>query len=130
MILSGLTNSCVKDQIQRPRPLLHFATNGPDAARNTKQCFIVHSVGPKLYQRSFPSGHSNTVFCAVMIVAFMFGNWFWIGFVPALLVAYSRVYLGVHFPLDTAGGAAIALLFMLPTVLIYKRISGGNRDPK
>ncbi len=127
---SSLTNSYIKDQTQRPRPLLHFATKSPDSSLSCRTGYTVHIVGPKLFQRSFPSGHSNTAFCAAALVAFMFGNWFWLAFFPAILVAYSRVYMGVHFPLDTLGGAIVGIVFMVLTLFIYNLLVRRTHDSK
>jgi undecaprenyl-diphosphatase len=77
-------------------------------------------VGEPLACRSFPSGHTNTAFCGACVLAFFLGGWYWFAFVPAFLVAYSRVYLGAHFPLDAAAGAALALAVMAGALAGYR----------
>ena len=59
---------------------------------------------------SFPSGHASAAMAVAAMYALTFpslGIWL----LPlAVLVGYSRVALGVHYPLDVAAGQAIALL--------------------
>jgi undecaprenyl-diphosphatase len=59
---------------------------------------------------SFPSNHAANVFAAATVLSSAF---VWMGplyFLVAALVAYSRVYVGVHFPLDVVAGAIIGIL--------------------
>lgn len=58
---------------------------------------------------SFPSGHASTSFACAALLA-------WLTPLPkvplfalAALIAFSRVYNGVHYPLDVLGGAALGL---------------------
>jgi undecaprenyl-diphosphatase len=56
---------------------------------------------------SFPSGHAATAFAAAALVATLQPRLRALVYGVALLVALSRVYLGVHFPLDVVFGAAL-----------------------
>jgi len=72
----------------------------------------VHVIGPELSRKSFPSGHSAAVFTLVSV--------FWLRSVTlfltipatllAIIVAYSRLAVGAHWPLDIAGGMLIGWL--------------------
>lgn len=67
---------------------------------------------------SFPSGHTATAFCMFALIAFMLPNKKWgaLLFLPALLVAYSRIYLAQHHFIDVYAGAVIGVL---AAVLVY-----------
>jgi undecaprenyl-diphosphatase len=60
---------------------------------------------------SFPSDH-GTVFSAVSLCLFFSGEWVWglAVLVVGVCVAWSRIYLGVHFPLDMIGAVGVSLL--------------------
>jgi undecaprenyl-diphosphatase len=116
MIISSAINTQTKDGVQRARPIGYFVTHNVDCPGSKNGTYSVHVVGEPLACRSFPSGHTNTAFCAAAVLAFFLGGWYWFAFVPAFLVAYSRVYMGVHFPMDAVAGAGIALAIMGITV--------------
>jgi len=103
MIIGGMINSQLKDLFERQRPLKEFAPM--ISAGET----WVNVVGPRLYARSFPSGHAQTAFSAFTYVAlacrttpFIAGS-----LVTAFLIAVSRIAVGAHFPLDLAAGAIV-----------------------
>jgi undecaprenyl-diphosphatase len=58
---------------------------------------------------SFPSGHAATSFAAATVLAFARPRWAPVFYFLALAIAFSRVYVGVHYPLDIAGGAVLGI---------------------
>ncbi len=58
----------------------------------------------------FPSSHAANFFAAAAIFAIYLPKYKWLYFSVAFLVAYSRVYIGVHYPFDIFVGALIGLL--------------------
>ncbi|MBQ8974632.1 MAG: phosphatase PAP2 family protein [Oscillospiraceae bacterium] len=56
---------------------------------------------------SFPSGHSCSSFCAAAVLTRFRGSRLAPVFIVALLIALSRIYVGVHYPTDILTGAVI-----------------------
>jgi undecaprenyl-diphosphatase len=63
---------------------------------------------------SFPSSHAVNIFAGAYFLSQMFRRLAPLTFAIAAVVAYSRIYIGVHYPLDVIGGAAIGLLIAWP----------------
>jgi len=59
---------------------------------------------------SFPSGHTMAAFCLAGLSVMFFGVAAAPLYVWALMVAISRIILGVHFPTDTVAGAILGSL--------------------
>jgi len=62
------------------------------------------------HDHSFPSGHAATSFAAATILTAARPRWGWLWFALALAVGFSRVYVGVHYPLDIVGGAVLGIV--------------------
>lgn len=89
----------IKAAVDRPRPFLSIADPEP---------LILGIVGA-----SFPSGHAAMSFAgAATLMRFLPGRWP-VLFVLAVAVAFSRVYVGVHYPSDVVAGAILGLLVAL-----------------
>lgn len=79
------------------------------AVRRRRPALDIQSVAPP-DRFSFPSGHTAAAF-ALAIAMFGAAPWLAPGLLLlAMCVAYGRMYLGVHYPLDVACGAAVGLL--------------------
>lgn len=59
--------------------------------------------------RSFPSNHASNTAAAAMVTAIFYRRRGWLAFVPALVVAYSRVYVGAHWPSDVLAGICLGM---------------------
>ena len=69
------------------------------------------------FDPSFPSGHTLFAFGAATII-FIYNKWLGIAaYIFGFLMAFSRMYLYVHFPTDVAFGAVFGIVF---AVVAYK----------
>ncbi len=70
----------------------------------------IHVVDRPLKDFSFPSGHSAAIFAWSTSIALIIP---WLApffFAIAILVAISRMYLGLHYPLDVVVGAMLGII--------------------
>ena len=77
---------------------------------------------------SFPSAHAANNFAVAAVCAVFFRRWGWLLFLPAVLVAYSRIYVGAHWPLDVLVscllGIGIGLLVVVGVEALWRRWGG------
>lgn len=102
------TSGSLKYIVRRDRPFEKYPND-----------FVKHT-GTDSY--SFPSGHSTVAFNTATTLSFMYPKWYIIA--PSFLwaggVAYSRLYLGVHYPSDVLAGALIGSLSAIGTHYFYR----------
>jgi undecaprenyl-diphosphatase len=81
----------------------------------------------RLFHNSFPSGHSITAMAAFTALVWCLrpGVLFQLLFaVIAILITYSRIYLGVHFPGDVLAGSMVGIITALLIIpFIYEPIN-------
>ena len=58
---------------------------------------------------SFPSGHATVAFACATVLALAVPRLRWPLLALATVIAFSRVYVGVHYPLDVLAGAVLGV---------------------
>lgn len=107
----------VKELVARPRPFMQDPS------------FQLIISPPSGY--SMPSGHTLTAFIAatVLTCAPIARGWKAAGWVMAVLIAFSRLYLFVHFPTDVLVGAIIGVMAGIVGVCISNAIANARNNP-
>ncbi len=76
---------------------------------------------------SFPSDHATVAFAIAFLLLLKRDRFAGLYLGLALLVGISRIYIGMHFATDIAGGAATALIAALTVHKAYRAESSLNR---
>ena len=90
-----ISDEILKGLFARPRPFLHFSDT------------ILLVAGPKQY--SFPSGHATTAFAPATAIWLKNHKLGVPVLVLAVIIGFSRIYVGVHYPLDVLGGVILGV---------------------
>jgi undecaprenyl-diphosphatase len=115
--ISAITGFILKITIQRPRP---FQLNIIQLVSGVHESF-------SWWDFSFPSFHSMFAFCALPILSITFPKLKKVWITLAILIAFSRVYLGLHFVSDVIAGAALGYLVGRIVVKIEKEYKFGEK---
>lgn len=77
---------------------------------------------PKVWDSSFPSGHSVASWMIAVIIFMHFPRRYGIfALIMAVLISFSRLYLGVHYPTDVLAGIICGIILgLLNTVMFHK----------
>jgi undecaprenyl-diphosphatase len=78
-------------------------------------------IGAPWGRYSFPSGHALSSFSAATVLFCYNRKFGTAAIVLAVLIAFSRLYLYVHFPTDVIGGAILGIVIALISVAVVNR---------
>ncbi len=86
--------------------LLKYSLRVPRPAKLLEDVHLIE----KVYYKSFPSGDTALAFVVACFLSGMLPGYLKpLPWIYALLIAYGRMYVGAHFPLDVLAGALIGL---------------------
>ncbi|MDR2868309.1 MAG: phosphatase PAP2 family protein [Bacteroidales bacterium] len=123
LIICDQTCNLIKTHVQRLRP-----SHDPALVEEVHLAKRADGTVYRGGSYSFPSGHAaNSALFAIFIIYFLPKHRKWL--IPifafwVLLFSYSRIYLGVHYPLDIFGGYLLASFLALLGIWGMKQ---GNR---
>jgi undecaprenyl-diphosphatase len=76
------------------------------------------------HSHAFPSGHTATAFAAATVLSVLVPRAAPAFYILAAAIGYSRLYVGVHWPLDVIAGAVIGVATALLLLVAVRRRSG------
>ncbi len=122
LIADQIASGILKGAVERFRP-----------SRNPEICDLVHLVrGYKGGLYGFVSSHAANTIGVATLLSLLFKNriltitlFSW-----AIIVAYSRIYLGVHYPGDILGGMCVGTFSGLFVYYLYNRTKNNSKVNK
>ncbi len=113
-ISSSLVEFPIKSYFRRRRPFISII-----------QAIVI---GKKPGSYSFPSGHSAAAFAGAWLINRRYPRWSPLTYTAAGLVAFSRIYLGDHYPGDVVSGSSLGILFAMAFNWLLRRRTRRSRS--
>lgn len=120
LLVSFYLNFQLKGVFDTPRPYVLE----PAVARSDEAILTGPGAG-------FPSGHAQGgASFWVLAAVYARRGWFWaLALAVVVLISLSRMYLGLHLPVDVLGGLLIGLSLVLAAYLAFRRLEKLDRLP-
>lgn len=114
LLTAILTDFVLKNIFQRVRPFL-----------DTKYSILNTFLCPTDF--SFPSTHAATAFASATILTYFDKKRRWFYYSVAIIISYSRIYLGCHFFFDVFAGGLLGLIIV--KLFLNLKTNYGNPNP-
>lgn len=99
LVMSGVIAACLKLAIHEPRP--YTVLSG------------IRQLVVPTEPNSFPSGHTSSTFSVVTVLVHELWQYKWLVVILVALcivIAFSRIYCGMHYPSDVVVGAMVGII--------------------
>ena len=107
-----ISSSVIKPWIGRTRPCF-------------RPWFVVEGARLLIQQTNsyaFPSSHAANMTAMATLFSVKYARFKWLFISIAIIVSYSRIYVGVHYPLDLLGGVIVGFLSAFLILELERRI--------
>jgi membrane-associated phospholipid phosphatase len=111
MVASGLLINGLKLLLGRDRPLA-FVRSGSD---------VFHGLGQPLAASGFPSGHSQSIWAAMIAISWIYPPTQPVCVLIAVMVSASRIIIDMHFASDVVAGMYLALITAAVCRALFER---------
>ena len=122
ILITDQIGSKIKDLEIRKRPYMKIDEDNINLLVNTPKNKDGLYKNTKSSKKSFPSNHSANIWALSTILSYMYNNKKKYFMILAILVSISRVYVGVHYPLDIIAGAGIGLIVSFLVIKLSKQL--------
>ncbi len=113
-----LTNLWLKTLVERPRPYV-------DEASIFHEFWKTIGHGLESESGSFPSGHTTSAFAAMTAVFWAFDKKYsWTAFLFSGIIAFSRIYIHVHYASDILGGIVVGFIAGTAAYFLIRWLGG------
>ena len=113
VVMAAATTGVLKILIGRSRPILYEALNVMMFAPCTSEWVF----------NSMPSGHAAISFAGLVMLGMLYPRIKWATWTLAILIGFTRVYIGAHWVGDVVLGAFIGMLCADLTKALLKKIN-------
>jgi undecaprenyl-diphosphatase len=107
LLTTTIGEGILKNLLQRPRPFVLYPSIQP--------------IIPKPPSFSFPSGHTASSFAAAWVLSRNLKKAGLTAFTLAAAIAFSRLYLMVHYPSDILGGILLGTVCAICAEVLFKK---------
>jgi undecaprenyl-diphosphatase len=109
LVTSAMTDAVLQPVVGRERPFVRSLS--------------VAVIGDRPTSGSFPSGHAANAFAGALVLSRFAAAPALAWWVLAGVIAYSRLYLGVHYPSDVVAGALVGIACAVATLAVVRHAS-------
>ena len=118
ILASLFSQIIIKNLVKRERPCSpKVIIESPEATDDVIKC---------LEDYSFPSSHATTALAAATVISAFDNKRKWVYFLVAILISYSRIYLGYHYFLDVVAGGILGWTLSKIAIFQLRRTSRGH----